>query len=151
MKKLISIVLACFLALNILPQPVWAENPKVMVLEVKDEINDGLLGYLTRNFAEAEKMGVSTGPETTDPLGYGSTLDDIAGDTQSLAGSTDKTTEELAYLRDIAEQEAINRFTTAEVKIDMTGMTNRIDSNLDIDGFVDALSTAAEGVHDDEL
>lgn len=60
MKKLISIVLACFLALNILPQPVWAENPKVMVLEVKDEINDGLLEYLTRNFAEAEKMGVST-------------------------------------------------------------------------------------------
>ena len=55
MKKLISIVLACFLALNILPQPVWAENPKVMVLEVKDEINDGLLEYLTRNFAEAEK------------------------------------------------------------------------------------------------
>lgn len=60
MKKLISIVLACFLALNIFPQPVWAENPKVMVLEVKDEINDGLLEYLTRNFAEAEKMGVST-------------------------------------------------------------------------------------------
>ena len=62
-------------------------------------------------------------------------------------------------MRDIAEQEAINRFTTAEVKIDMTGMTNRIDGSLDIDGvvdelttgFVDALTTAAEGVHDDEL
>lgn len=89
----------------------------------------------------------------------GANLDDIAGDTASLAGSSDKTTEELAYLRDIAEQEAINRFTTAEVKIDMTGMNNRIDSNMDLDGvisyltegFVDALSTAAEGVHDDEL
>ena len=41
----------------------------------------------------------------------------------------------------------------------MTGMTNRIDGSLDIDGvvdelttgFVDALTTAAEGVHDDEL
>ena len=62
-------------------------------------------------------------------------------------------------MRDIAEKEAINRFTTAEVKIDMTGMTNRIDSDMDIDGvvnklteeFVEALSTAAEGVHDDEL
>ncbi len=81
-------------------------------------------------------------------------LYDIADDTSDLADSTDKSSEELAYLRDIAEQEAINRFTTAEVKIDMTGMTNRIDSNMDIDGvvstlaegFVEALSTASEGV-----
>ncbi len=91
--------------------------------------------------------------------GMGDTLNGIGNDTSSLAEGSDKTTEELEYLRDIAEQEAINRFTTAEVKIDMTGMTNRIDSSMDIDGvidqltteFVDALSTAAEGVHDDEL
>ncbi len=94
-----------------------------------------------------------------DPLGYGGTLEGIAGDTSSLAESSEKTTEELEYLRDIAEKEAINRFTTAEVKIDMTGMTNRIDGSLDIDGvvdelttgFVDALATAAEGVYDNEL
>lgn len=79
----------------------------------------------------------------------------IAESAGSAAASLDKSSEDLKYLRDIAEQEAINRFTTAEVKIDMTGMTNRIDSSMDIDGiirtladgFVEAMSVTAEGVH----
>ena len=80
----------------------------------------------------------------------------IAGDTGSMADSLSATDEELEYLRDIAERDAINRFTTAEVKIDMTGMTNRIDGSADLDGviteltdgFTAALVTAAEGVHE---
>lgn len=89
-------------------------------------------------------------------------LDDIAGNTGETAANTGAaadaltaTTEELEYLRDIAERDAINRFTTAEVKIDMTGMTNRIEGGADLDGvisvltdgFTEALLTAAEGVH----
>ncbi len=73
----------------------------------------------------------------------------------SAASSLKDTTEDLKYLRDLAEQEAVNRFTTAEVKIDMTGMTNRISSDMDLDGvlrvltdgFAEALTVAAEGVH----
>lgn len=80
----------------------------------------------------------------------------VAGDTGSIADSLSVTDEELEYLRDIAERDAINRFTTAEVKIDMTGMTNKIDGSADIDGiiteltdgFTEALVTAAEGVHE---
>ena len=80
----------------------------------------------------------------------------IAGDTGSIADGLSVTDEELEYLRDIAERDAINRFTTAEVKIDMTGMTNKIDGSADIDGiiteltdgFTEALVTAAEGVHE---
>ena len=125
------------------------------------EVGAGIKDWMGDNLSLSGILGKAglDGTGVTDALGYGDTLDDISGDTSSLADSTDKTTEELAYLRDIAEQEAINRFTTAEVKIDMTGMTNRIDGSLDIDGvvdelttgFVDALTTAAEGVHDDEL
>ena len=90
-------------------------------------------------------------------------LDSISSDTEgindsagSAAASLKETTEDLKYMRDLAEQEAINRFTTAEVKIDMTGMTNRIDSDMDLDGvlstltegFAEALEVAAEGVHE---
>ena len=100
----------------------------------------------------------------TGGLGDGSGFDlgDIAAYTGETADNTGKTAdalavteEQLEYLRDIAERDAINRFTTAEVKIDMTGMTNRIDGSADLDGvisqltegFTEALVTAAEGVH----
>lgn len=95
--------------------------------------------------------------------GYGDfAMDDLLGNTGQTAANTgaaadalSTSTEELEYLRDIAERDAINRFTTAEVKIDMTGMQNRIEGGADLDGvistltdgFTEALLTAAEGVH----
>lgn len=99
---------------------------------------------------------------TGEDYGAGFTMDDIANSAALTAENTGATAdaltasnEELAYLRDIAEREAINRFTTAEVRIDMTGMTNRIEGSADLDGviseltngFTEALVTAAEGVH----
>jgi hypothetical protein len=88
--------------------------------------------------------------------GLGNDVGEIADNTGGMAHALDVSGEELKYLRDIAERDAINRFTTAEVKIDMTGMTNKIDSSNDLDGvireltdgFSEALVTAAEGVHE---
>lgn len=80
---------------------------------------------------------------------FNSTYQSDLGD---IVENTSKSADELKYLRDIAEQEAVNRFTTAEVRIDMTGMTNKIESDADFDGFIgllsdglsEALATAAE-------
>lgn len=86
---------------------------------------------------------------------YGSALGDIAKNTGDTAKNTGKSTEELSYLRDIAEREAINRFTTAEIKVDLGGVTNNVAANTDLDGIIsyltdgvaEALVTASEGVY----
>lgn len=105
--------------------------------------------------AKADAAADSSAEQTAlDSIGADTAgINDSAG---SAAASLKETTEDLKYMRDLAEQEAVNRFTTAEVKIDMTGMTNRIDSDMDLDGvlntltegFAEALEVAAEGVHE---
>lgn len=81
-------------------------------------------------------------------------LENISDDTGDISDAMDITEEDLKYLRDIAEQEAVNRFTTAEITIEQTNHNN-ISSDMDLDGIIsgitDATSEAAEiateGVH----
>ena len=94
-------------------------------------------------------------PNSVDMSGYQPALDGINGNTGSTAASLKNMSEDVAYMRDIAEREAINRFTTAELHIDMTGMNNRFENDMDVDGVIDrfvtgvteALDVAGEGVH----
>lgn len=84
-----------------------------------------------------------------------SNIADVAENTDSMKDSLDITSEDLKYLRDIAETEIVNRFTTAEIKVEMTN-NNNISSEMDLDGVVEylvigvdeAMVKAAEGVHD---
>ena len=79
-----------------------------------------------------------------------------ADNTKKMADKMDDMDEDMKYLRDIAEKEYVNKFTTAEVKIDMTNY-NDISEQVDAEDFMDRLGeriaehvhTAAEGVHDD--
>lgn len=79
-----------------------------------------------------------------------------ADNTGKMADKMDDMNEDMKYLRDIAEREYINKFTTAEIKIDMTNYNN-ISEQADADDFIDALGerlaehvyTGAEGVHSD--
>lgn len=88
--------------------------------------------------------------------GMGDTLDSIAGNTGSIKDALDITEEDLKYMRDLAEQEAVNRYTVAEISVDMSGMQNNISSDNDIDGFMtkltdavnEAVDSMTEGVHE---
>lgn len=79
---------------------------------------------------------------------------DTANNTGKIADSMDITEEDLKYLRDIAEQEVINRFTTAEINVEMNN-NNNINNEADLDGIVSNLEdkiyemamSMAEGVH----
>lgn len=86
--------------------------------------------------------------------GLGGSSGDTADNTARMADTLDITNEELEYLRDIAEREAVNRFTTAEIQVNFGGINNNVSSNMDLDGIVnytgegvyEAMEVAAEGV-----
>lgn len=78
---------------------------------------------------------------------------DIAGNTAKMADSMDELTDDISYMKDIAEKEAVNRYVMIE-GVNITN-NNNIASDMDIDGvmdkwnedFIEVLETAAEGVH----
>lgn len=86
--------------------------------------------------------------------GLGEGVNDIEENTGKMADSMDITGEELKYLRDIAEQEAVNRFTTAEIHLSQTNH-NMVKNGMDLDGVLSGLDEMlgeageimAEGVH----
>lgn len=81
-------------------------------------------------------------------------LKGIKGDTGNISKKMDLTEEDLRFLRQLAEQEAINKFTTAEIKVDMVNQNN-ISKDTDMDAVVahfktvleEELAVVAAGVH----
>lgn len=90
-----------------------------------------------------------------DLTGIAGAANSIANDTSNISDRLNASDEDLRMLRDMAEREAVNKFTTAEVKVEFGGITNNLNSDTDIDGFIsvlterveEAMQTTAEGVH----
>lgn len=111
-----------------------------------------------------DKLGAKKKDDTsTDDLlkkmkGNQDTSNSLAGQTAQNTKATSKgvnvAKENLAYMRDIAEKEAINQFTTAQIKVDMTN-NNNVNSGLDLNGMIkklsngvkEAMQTCADGVY----
>lgn len=120
---------------------------------VSDKVSSTIDGFMKSN-GGVDTSNMFNGGGYTAGATVPSDVSNIAKNTKKASDSLDITNEDLQYLRDIAERDVINRFTTAEIKIDMKN-NNNISSSTDLDGLISdlteratgALSMAAEGVH----
>lgn len=122
-------------------------------------MGQGIEGKITDFF----NGGNTPGAETYTPQNYGGGggiaegIDGsgAAGNISDIKDSVSVTQEELKYLRDLAEQETVNRYTVAQIHIDQTN-NNTVSTGTDLDGIVTGLTDAVkeateiitEGVHD---
>ncbi len=136
-------------------QDGWAAN----AFNAGASWGDGIVESIG-NFDPSSLFGTTDIPSADDfagaltAEGIGSGIDDISSNTGAMADAMDITSEELKYLRDMAEQETVNRFTTAKITIEQTNH-NTVKNGMDLDGIMSSLTDAVseaventvEGVH----
>ncbi len=144
----------------------WGKNNNAITLDRNAPAIESRIAYSTAweagkawgtgledKFSKAFKMDELISNASLGDVEAAAANKDTAKNTEKMAKSMEVSEEDLKYLRDISEQEAINRFTTAEIKVDFSS-TNTINSDLDLDGIIDqftekleeAMDVAAEGV-----
>lgn len=152
---------------------------RVSELDINGVLDDLGLSMDRFNYSDAWKAGYDLGEnleskfdlgnvlggasDSLDAYEIGNSLDgiyggvgDTAANTAAMKDSMEASEESLKYLRDQAEQEVINRFTTAEISVNLGGVTNNVNSEMDLDGVVtyleeklyETMEIAAEGVHE---
>lgn len=119
---------------------------------VSDAFNDGFTtfdtfqdGWISNAFNAGAAWGDGVADKVSNAVSGFKTKNtgDTAKNTASAAKSLSTNSEDLKYIRDMAEQKYINRFTTAEIKVSMTNHNN-VSSDMDLDGIADHLKTKLE-------
>lgn len=127
----------------------WRNN---MYLKAEDLLGQRQFALESTELTDALRAGVEWGVNLTGAFSGDTNTYDVSGlfdNTEEIAENTDimaeKSSDEIIkYMRDIAERDAINRFTTAEVKVELGGVTNNVNSDVDLDAFVVRLSDRLE-------
>lgn len=128
----------------------------MQTLEYKDYGNAFNSGYNKGERLQNTVVGVFSGDKAGDG-GMDQLLQNTANTAANTGAMTDNmeiSQEDIRYLRDISERDAINRFTTAQVSVDFKNEAT-INSDMDIDGVMnkftdvlrEAIFTQAEEVH----
>lgn len=138
------------------------------------DLSSSTFGLERRDLTDAYNAGYSWGEglgdkfnldgltgigETGNGLDYDALLSkvgDIGDNTKDIKNSVDVSEEDLKYLKELAERETINRFTTAEITVEMGGVVNNLGAGENIDGLVEvltdrmceAIAVGVEGVHE---
>ena len=118
---------------------------------------DGVAEEISKIFNFSKDLDDTIFPEDYTNLlnDTNSLLSGIGDTTKGISDSLDITEEDLKYMRDLAERETINHVTMTDIKIEMGGVTNHVNSEIDLDGMVNHLTEAletqiaisAEGIH----
>jgi tape measure domain-containing protein len=144
----------------------WSEDTFGKGTEVMAKINSSDYHVGTFDYGEAFKAGTAWGdgiaskfklPDFDDLFNMDELLDSswkTAYNTDDIANTLEITSEELEYLRDIAEQEAINRFTTIPLTVTFEN-TNNVNNEMDLDGvtnyieeqLIESIYSSAEVAH----
>lgn len=121
----------------------------------EQNINDLMNKYNTQSNGNLPSSLASGGSDGTGAgSNVGKNIKDTADNTKRISDQLYATGDNIEYLRDLAEREVINRFTTAKINIEMNN-NNNISNDMDIDGVVrkledkviEAMSISPEKVH----